>query len=157
MAKRYRYTWIVIRDDMKEGDCKGVNNGWDSTTSRCYDLMGFDGSKTGTFGGVEDLKDMWSTYNMRPMDTMRNAAECWVSSNAQPKGPEHPVDAFSAKGLPKCFFHHTVLKGSWSKSKKGIIKMDGGWPGQSGKNDQIWPPIKAGHTCPKGMLFGMCR
>lgn len=123
---------------MKQGDCKNKNNAWDGTKSRCIDMMGYDETPRGTFGGINDI-DMWTDFGMDKLATMKNAVDCWESNQGKEGAPGLLTEPFKSKGIPPCFFAHVVRKGHWYSKDKGYIRMDGGFAGQSTMNNVAWP------------------
>jgi hypothetical protein len=138
MARRHKGAVVIIRDDMKENDCKGINNAWDG--NRCLDILIWnqkginDGDRY--FGGAHDMEGIWEKYGMNQLATMKNSVDCWVNSGGK-MGDVQPNP--NSGDLPPCFFPQEVKKGWWHQQKHGYINLDGAWPGQEGKNDQKWP------------------
>jgi len=124
---------------MKQGECTGTNNAWDAERNWCIDMMGYDETPRGTFGGINDI-DIWTDFEMGKLATMKNAVDCWEANGGKEGAPGTLTDPFKTPGIPPCFFAHVVRKGTWWSKDKGYIRMDGGFAGQSGQNNVAWPP-----------------
>ena len=137
LAKAFKHTKIIIRDDMTKDDCQGTNNAWDDKISGCLDMMEFDETPKGTLGGIKDF-DLWQEFGMDKLATMRNSLECWQSNGGSEGTPGLLTDPFkSDDAIPPCFFHHHVWKGARQQSNRGWLKLDQSFPGQSGR--PVWP------------------
>lgn len=136
LARAYRFTQIIIRDDMNRDGCKGTNNAWDDQKNWCIDMMQFDGTPKGTLGGINDI-DMWKDFGMDKLATMRNTVECWQKNGGKEGSPGLLTDPFKTDSIPPCFFYHHVWKGPRQQKNRGWIKLDQSFAGQSGRSS--WP------------------
>lgn len=143
MGRLYKKMFVVVRTDLPEDKCTNPNNAWDDEKSRCLDLLSWDGGDSSTLGGANDMtdNDMWKAWNMDPFWTMRNAVDCWEDNNGK-IGDAKPSQVWESSTPPPCFFAMEVVKGSYSDSHRGMIKLSGDFPGQDGLEDKMWPKSK---------------
>lgn len=127
---------------MKQNDCTGTNNAWDSQKNWCIDMLGYDETPKGTLGGINDI-DMWKDFGMDKLTTMRNSVDCWVNSGGKEGAPGLLTDPFKNTAVPPCFFAHIVRKGPRGQKNRGYITLDGSFPGQSTLNNVVWPEGRA--------------
>jgi len=143
MAKHFRHTWVIIRDDMADPNtCSNPNNAWDAEKNRCLDLMGYDGTAKGTFGGINDI-NIWESFSMDKLATMRNSVDCWVNNKGKAGPPSPPAEPFKSSDVPPCFFSHEVLRGTRVQKNRGGLQLNGDFPGQETKNNVMWPSSKS--------------
>ncbi|KAH8587655.1 hypothetical protein B0O99DRAFT_641003 [Bisporella sp. PMI_857] len=146
MARMFKKTYVIIRDDMKQKDCVNPNNAWHSETGRCLDMMTWGGASSDTFGGANDLTNIWVYYKMNQLATMLNSVQCWEQNNGQMGASKPGAEFWKSDGLPPCFFGSEVKKGTWEKDRKGVLYLDSSFVGQTGATGlKIWPETK----CPK--------
>jgi hypothetical protein len=81
MVREFKQTSLVVREDLKQGDCHSPKQAWDEQRGACFDMFLFNGREHEDskryFGGSKDMDLIFPKFGMDPGVTMRNAAECW--------------------------------------------------------------------------------
>ena len=144
LAKTEKGAVVIIRTDLNTAElCSNVNNGWMAERNECYDLMLWNQKSAGDndryFGGAHDLEKLWETYDMSPVHTMRNSADCWQGSGGTDAGPAGFVTGDMVDGIPRCFFSQVVKKGHWYAKNGNYIDLTGDLNGQ--KAGEHYPPM----------------